>query len=120
MKGISDMSLGRFGEETAECYLIKKGYHILERNFRCRLGEIDIIAADGPVLVFIEVKTRRNQKFGLPCEAINAEKIKHLKRTAAYYMMLSPDEQCDTRFDVIEILIRGGHPYLHHLENVLG
>ncbi|HHU17795.1 MAG: YraN family protein [Anaerovoracaceae bacterium] len=111
------MSIGSYGEDLAERFLINKGYKILERNFRCRLGEIDIIAMDGTVLVFIEVKTRRNQKFGLPCEAITSEKFRHLKKAATYYAMVSSMETYDMRIDVIEILIKGGKHYLHHLEN---
>lgn len=114
------MSLGSFGEKLAERFLINKGYKILERNFRCRLGEIDIIAMDGIVLVFVEVKTRRNQKFGLPCEAITSEKMRHLKKAVAYYTMIFSLEQYDMRIDVIEILIKDGKQYLHHLENVQG
>ena len=114
------MSLGEFGEYLAENYLIRKGYSILERNFRCRMGEIDIIAMDGDVIVFTEVKTRRNCKFGLPCEAVTSEKIRHLKRAAAYYVMSSAFEQYDMRIDVIEILILNGKQYFHHLKNVQG
>lgn len=119
-KGEPQMALGGWGEDIAERYLKKKGYLIVERNFRCKLGEIDIIALDGAELVFIEVKTRRNQKFGLPCEAVNITKIRHLKRTAAYYMILSSAEHKDARLDVIEILMEDGQAYLHHIENIVG
>ena len=114
------MSLGRWGEEVAERYLKKKGYTIIERNFRCRLGEIDIIALDHAQLVFIEVKTRKNQNYGLPCEAVNTEKIRHLKRTAAYFKSTCTAYYNEERLDVIEILAREGHTYLHHIENVTG
>lgn len=114
------MSLGSYGEELAERFLINKGYKILDRNFRCRRGEIDIIAMDGNILVFIEVKTRRNQKFGLPCEAITSKKLKHLKNAVSYYMMTSSGQQYDMRIDVIEILIIDGNKFIHHLENVQG
>jgi putative endonuclease len=72
------MTLGSWGESIAAKFLTRKGYIILERNFRCRLGEIDIIALDRKSIIFIEVKTRRNQKYGLPCEAVNTQKIRHL------------------------------------------
>ncbi|MDD2190353.1 MAG: YraN family protein [Eubacteriales bacterium] len=114
------MSLGCLGERMAERYLIKKGYRILKKNFRCMMGEIDIIAMDGTELVFIEVKTRKNQNYGLPCEAINAEKIRHIKRTAAYYTMVSGEDYQDIRLDVIEILITKGQTWLHHIENITG
>lgn len=114
------MTLGSWGEDIAEKYLKKKGYLIVGRNFRCRLGEIDIIARDGAELVFIEVKTRQNQSYGLPCEAINAVKVRHIKRTAAYYTKVHAMEYQDTRLDVIEILTKEGKTYLHHIENITG
>jgi len=114
------MTLGGWGEDAAEKYLKKKGYIIVERNFRCKLGEIDIIAMDGAELVFIEVKTRQNQNYGLPCEAINAAKIRHLKRTAVYYTTVYSDDHQDARLDVIEILTKEGQTYLHHIENIIG
>ena len=114
------MKLGCWGEQIAEKYLIKKGYLIVARNFRCKLGEIDIIALDGKELVFIEVKTRQNQNYGLPCEAITASKIKHLKRTAAYYMAVNSVNNKDVRLDVIEILKKEVQSYIHHIENITG
>ena len=114
------MSLGSWGEGIAERYLKKKGYTIIERNFRCRLGEIDIIALDQVQLVFIEVKTRKNQNYGLPCEAVNFEKIRHLKRTANFFKAYCTLNYTDERLDVIEILVREGKVYLHHIENVTG
>lgn len=114
------MKLGCWGEDIAEKYLKKKGYIIVARNFRCRLGEIDIIALDGTKLVFAEVKTRQNQSYGLPCEAVNTQKIRHLKRMSAYYMALNFNEDRDVRLDVIEILMLEGRPYIRHIENITG
>ena len=116
----SRMALGKWGEDIAEKYLKKKGYLIMERNFRCRLGEIDIIALDGKTLVFIEVKTRMSQKYGLPCEAINHEKLRHIERTAAYYMMLKPADHQEARLDAVEILKCEGKYYINHIENITG
>lgn len=114
------MALGARGEDIAEKYLKKKSYRIIERNYRCRLGEIDIIALDGRSLVFIEVKTRRNQNYGRPCEAVNAVKIGHIIRTAACYTAHSHLGYEDIRIDVIEILMQGEKPYIHHIKNVTG
>lgn len=114
------MEFGYWGEELAEKYLKKKGYRIVERNFRCKLGEIDIIALYGTELVFVEVKTRNSLKYGLPCESVTATKIRHLKRIAVYYMAMSVSRYRDARIDVIEILIKDGKPYLHHIENITG
>lgn len=114
------MALGARGEDIAEKYLKMRSYRIIERNYRCRLGEIDIIALDGRSLVFVEVKTRRNQNYGRPCEAVNAVKIRHIMRTAARYTDLSHVKYEDLRIDVIEILIQDGKPYIHHIKNVTG
>lgn len=114
------MTLGSQGEEIAEKYLKQKGYVILERNFRCRCGEIDIIAENRSGLVFVEVKTRRSQKYGLPCESVNAAKQRHIKRTAACYIAAKHIEHRDVRLDVIEILTMEGQTYIHHIENILG
>jgi len=113
------MSIGSWGEDIAEKYLKKKGYAIIERNFRCKLGEIDIIALNNAQLVFIEVKTRQNQKYGLPCEAVNKEKLRHLTRTANYFVASRSINYKDVRLDVIEVLKQNGKTYLHHIENVL-
>lgn len=114
------MNFGRWGEEAASRYLKAKGYRIIERNFRCRLGEIDIIALDGTELVFIEVKARRNLNFGLPCESITTVKIKHLKKAVACYASTCPVRYRGVRLDVIEILAMEGRIHIHHIENILG
>lgn len=117
---MKDIKLGSQGESLAEKYLKKKGYLMIERNFRCKYGEIDIIAMDGPTLVFVEVKTRRSLRYGLPCEAVNDAKIRHLKRMVSYYMTVCGMENRDARIDVIEILMEAECPYLRHIENITG
>ncbi|QOX62460.1 YraN family protein [Anoxybacterium hadale] len=114
------MTLGSWGELAAEKYLKKEGYIILERNYRCRIGELDIIALDGDCMVFVEVKTRQSQSFGLPCEAVHQEKIRHIKRTAAYYLMMNPYNDFDQRIDVLEILRIDAQAYLRHVKNITG
>lgn len=114
------MTFGSWGEDLADKYLKKQGYTLIQRNFRCKLGELDIIAMDGSDLVFIEVKTRRNQHYGLPCEAVNGEKLRHLKRMISYYITVNGMEGRDVRLDVIEILVKCGKPYLRHTRNVSG
>lgn len=114
------MRLGAWGESAAEKYLRKVGYRILERNFRCRLGEIDIIALNGTELVFVEVKTRRNLNYGLPCESVTAAKIRHMKKAVAYYASTCPVKYCSVRLDVIEILVMEGRIHIRHIENILG
>ncbi len=91
-------------EQIAAAHLISKGYEILEVNYRCRMGEIDIIARDGEYLVFIEVKYRSNNKKGYPLEAVSIQKQKIISRCALHYMMMHHLADMPVRFDVIGIL----------------
>ncbi len=91
-------------EQAAAELLEKKGFLILEKNYRCRLGEIDIIAIDKGTLVFAEVKYRKSDDSGFPEEAVSAQKKRRISRTAAYYCMEKDiKEDTDCRFDVIAI-----------------
>lgn len=102
-------SLGNLGENLALKHLKNKGYKIIERNFRSRFGEIDIIAVDPStgsgqgVLVFIEVKTRWSEKFGLPEEAITPWKIKRIIKAAQYYKLFHPELPDSLRLDAVVI-----------------
>lgn len=95
--------LGAYGEDIACEYLIQNGYRVLERNFACRAGEVDIIAMQKDIVVFAEVKTRSSDKFGLPSEAVSAAKQKKIVKTALYYMQSKRLLEHMCRFDVIEI-----------------
>lgn len=99
---------GKFGEEFAVNLLLNKGYKILQKNFRSRFGEIDIIAMDGDYLVFVEVKTRWNINFGLPEEAVTQSKIWKITRTAEFYMLKHPNNAKKQRIDVVSLLINKG------------
>jgi putative endonuclease len=94
---------GREGEERAEKTLKKEGYRILEKNYRTRFGEIDIIAEEKGCLVFIEVKKRNTPTFGDPFHAINARKRQHLIKSALFYMKLNGSFDRRVRFDVVGI-----------------
>lgn len=94
--------LGRFGEEQAVLFLKKKGCRIIKTNFRCRLGEIDIIAADSKYIIFTEVKLRKNTDFGSAAEFVTKTKQRKIKAAAAYYLAWR-DYGLQPRFDVIEI-----------------
>ncbi len=83
---ISNKFFGKLGEKIANNYLIKSGYNIIENNFKCNFGEIDIIALKNNCIHFIEVKSRRNLNFGEPIEAINYKKLKKIKNIAFYYI----------------------------------
>ncbi len=98
-------ALGQQGEEAAIKFLKKRGYRILERNFRCPLGEIDVVSRHNDTLVFVEVKTRSSHAYGLPEEAIDYRKQRKLKQLAYYYMKykgLGFEVKC--RFDVVSVL----------------
>ncbi len=103
MKSRNNLLLGRLGEKEAEKYLTFQNYRIIERNFRTRNGEIDLIAKEKNILVFVEVKARRNNKFGLPEEAITPAKIKALIRSAQYYLLTHNQSSASYRIDVVSI-----------------
>lgn len=97
--------LGSVYEERAAAYLQKQGYQILERNFRCRLGEIDLIAEDCGTLVFLEVKYRKSGRYGSPAEAVTPAKQRTICRVADFYRMSRRvPESKGCRFDVVAIL----------------
>ena len=112
------MNLGHYGEDIAANYLQNKGYKVIDRNFRCRLGEIDIVAGKGKVLVFVEVKTRRGVNYGLPCESVTMEKLNHIRRAASIYALKNSLMDVQQRIDVIEVLCLGEKAYIKHTENV--
>jgi len=94
---------GQIGEAVAAACLGDKGYQIIERNYRCSLGEVDIIARDGRELVFIEVRTRSSSTFGTPQESIDKRKQLRMRRLAAYYLSRYGLERRPCRFDVVAI-----------------
>ncbi len=104
-------NLGARGEDIAVSYLKKLGYEIVERNFRCKLGEIDIVAYDGKTLVFIEVRTRRSKHFGSPISSVSYQKQKKLITLARFYLKKYCLFDRSARFDVVGITInsRGEH-----------
>jgi putative endonuclease len=96
-------AIGKAGEEEALRYLSQQGYRILERNYRCRFGEIDLIARDGKTLVFIEVKTRRSQRFGPAAASVTLVKQHHLIKAAQVYLARTRQTDALCRFDVVTI-----------------
>jgi len=97
--------LGERGEDAAAAYLDRSGLTVVERNWRCPSGEIDIVALDGEVLVLCEVKTRKGVGKGTPEEAITPAKQKRYKRLAAAYLQAEELESVEVRFDVITLLV---------------
>jgi putative endonuclease len=97
--------LGRRGEEVAFRFLKKKGYRIIEKNYACKMGEMDIIAKEKDTLVFIEVKTRTSSLFGPPQLAVNFSKQRQLSKVALNYLKEKHLEEVKARFDVVAILL---------------
>lgn len=112
-------AVGRFGEQVAVDRLTQAGLSILDRNWRCREGELDIVARDGPSLVFVEVKTRSSRAFGDPAEAVNPVKSARIRRLALRWIEdnRSSDWSWDSvRFDVVAVVRRArGGPDVEHL-----
>ena len=109
--------LGNLGEKVAKQYLEKKNYRIIQMNFLCKQGEIDIIAKDRDEYVFIEVKTRGNYKFGFPRDAVNEKKEKHIKSATKYFIYKNCLQNKSIRFDVIEVRFKADKYLIDHIKN---
>jgi putative endonuclease len=104
---VKSKEVGTRGEDFAVRYLTARGYRIHSRNFRCRLGEIDIVAEEQGKLVFVEVKTRHGDRYGLPQEAVTPAKQERLRRLAQYYLSVKRITDRPCRFDVLALTIGG-------------
>lgn len=112
----TNQRVGKHGEWIAAEHLVDSGMRLVERNWRCPLGEIDIIAWDGETLVFCEVKTRRGAGFGTPAEAVGRGKQERLRRLALTWLSASGIYAPDLRFDVVSVLPqRRGLPRVEHI-----
>ena len=112
-------ALGAFGEEVAAQHLKTQGMAILDRNWRCDIGEIDLVARDGAVLVVCEVKTRRGLGFGTPADAVTWDKLSRLRRLAVRWLAEHPVGPAEVRIDVVEVLVpRDDGPRVEHLVGV--
>lgn len=113
---------GRLGEEIAENFLKKKGYKILQKNFRIKNGEADIVATDRDILVIIEVKTRISSEFGTPLEAITKWKLKSLINVAQYYKLTHSNLPDLLRIDAVAINLAYDNQVIkiEHVENISG
>lgn len=110
--------LGKNGEDYAVRHLVAAGFDIVDRNWRCNEGELDIIAVDGGALVVVEVKTRTSTDFGLPAEAVTWRKMAKLRELAARWLHEHPT-RLPVRFDVISIVMpRNGRTELQHYRGV--
>lgn len=112
--------IGDIGEEKATQYLKKKGYKILDRNYRCRFGEIDIVAKYRDYIVFVEVKTRRCCSYGRPVESINSLKINRILKTLNFYLTEKRIYDQNIRIDAIEVFLNDSKDIkLNHIENIV-
>jgi len=112
--------LGQWGEDLVAEDLRRKGWTVVARNFRCRMGELDIVAKNQRYLVFVEVKLRKNARFGAACEAVTPAKRRKLLAAAQYYLMSCPTD-LQPRFDVAEVYapqgIHTAEPDISYIEN---
>jgi putative endonuclease len=109
--------IGQRGEEMAVSFLKGLNYQILERNYRCKLGEVDIIARDNDTLVFIEVRTRSSLAFGLPQESINRRKRHQISKVALEFILRKKMKNTPARFDVIAISLEPGKEKVDHIRD---
>jgi len=115
-----NQDLGIRGEDLAAEFLESTGMVVLERNWRTRYGEIDLIAQDGAVLVFVEVKTRSGLGYGTPAEAVTHRKAERIRRLAGMWLAAQTRRWSHIRVDVVTVLLRRGYaPVVTHLRQVL-
>ena len=103
-------AVGKYGEDLAARYLTSNGFSVLERNWRCELGEIDIVAREGDTLVICEVKTRRGLNYGTPLEAITYKKLTTLRRLAGRWLQTHQVRAAAIRIDVVAIVFDNNTP----------
>ena len=102
--------LGSHGERIAAAYLTSAGLRLLDRNWRCREGELDIVARDGDALVFCEVKTRRGTGYGHPAESVTPAKQRRIRLLAQRWLAAHDEHAPELRFDVVGVLVRPERP----------
>lgn len=103
MKGSGRIRTGKRGEDIAVAYLKKAGYCIVERNYKCLFGEIDIVAKEGDTVVFVEVKSRKSEEFGNPQDAVGLEKQRKISKISLKYLVEKHLYPCNARFDIVAI-----------------
>jgi putative endonuclease len=106
------LELGFLGERIAATYLTDAGLQVLDRNWRCREGELDVVAREGDALVFCEVKTRRGTGYGHPVEAVTPVKQRRLRTLAQRWLAAHDEHAPELRFDVVGVLVRPSRPAL--------
>ena len=113
-------AFGNRGEDLAVAFCLSHGYRIVDRNWSCRMGEIDLIAEQNGVTHFIEVKTRRTTEFGNPEESITSTKLQHLRRAIEMYLRMAKSPPVQYQADALAITMREGKPpEVHFIEGIL-
>lgn len=112
------LELGKYGEDKAVSFLEKQNCKILDRNFSCKQGEIDIIAKDNDEIVFYEVKTRNSLEYGKPVDAVDNFKQKHIWEAAKYYLYKNKMMNEFVRFDVIEVYLKNNKVFINQIRNM--
>ncbi|MGI8881785.1 MAG: YraN family protein [Jatrophihabitans sp.] len=113
-------AIGKYGERVAARYLADSGMEILDVNWRCRSGELDLVALDGEIIVFCEVKTRSSTAYGYPAEAVGLAKAARLRRLAAQWLDERVGGFAEVRFDVISVLRQSsGAAQVDHIRGAL-
>ncbi len=116
--GSDNLTLGARGESIAAAFLKGQKYAIIERNYRCKAGEVDIVAREGKTLVFVEVKTRRNTSYGPPQLAVTPFKQRQISKAALTWLAKKKLHDTSARFDVIAIILREHEvPAIEHIKN---
>lgn len=113
----SRQRLGRRGEDLASRYLKNRGYTIIARNYRTKLGEIDIIAKNPSAIVFVEVKTRTGKMYGPPAASVTIKKQRQISRVALSYLSKHNLTDAPARFDVVSVLFTDDAPQVELIEN---
>ncbi len=117
MNTISTRKTGETGEAIALSHLRSNGYTIIDRNYTCSIGEIDIVATNEGDVVFIEVKSRRSDYFGSPAEAVTINKQKKISKVALFYMKEKNLVGRSARFDVVAVMLVPGEPVVEIFQN---
>lgn len=113
-------AVGRYGEDVAAAHLTARGWRVLDRNWRCAEGELDVVAMDGDELVAVEVKTRRSTAYGTPAEAVTASKLARLRRLTALWLAAHDVRPASVRVDVVAVLLQDrGRAVVDHLVGVV-
>ncbi len=119
---MSTKKIGDYGEKLARRYLWLHGYRVIEKNYKSRHGEIDVIAKRGKYIVFVEVKTRSEEnvsRYGRPARAVNYEKRQHIRYSVNEYLR-GRNNKKQPRIDIIEVYLSGGKHRIEHIKNAFG